>query len=373
MQALYDHLKQHPIVYITRDIERALGLPLDTTGYSIISNKTDLVKLPEDRTHIVLIDSDRPLDTWQLLKHQETRNKIQTISNIQYPISVLVFKNTVQIERICAEQGWKLLNPSAGLSNRVEEKVSQVEWLGELAKYLPPHAVGACKDIAWNGEPFVLQFNRSHTGIGTFLIESGEQLEKLIQKIPNRPVRTLEYVDGPIFTVNTVVTSAGILVGNISYQITGLAPFTRNRFATIGNDWGFANKLLKDKQKEQIRRIATDIGEKLRTDGWKGLFGIDIILEEKTGGLYLIEVNARQPASVVYESQLQKKSEIKNLKSEISTFEAHLASILDLDLSYHSLIPIANGSQVFDRKNNKVYRFDHSVITEHGKIAHRFP
>ncbi|MBU1895380.1 NUDIX domain-containing protein, partial [Patescibacteria group bacterium] len=90
---------------------------------------------------------------------------------------------------------------------------------------------------------------------------------------------------------------------------------------------------------------ATDIGNKLRHDGWKGLFGIDVVMDEKSGKLYLIEINARQPASTSYESSLQ----IPNNKYQITSFEAHIMALLDQNLSEFELTKIRDGAQVVQR------------------------
>ena len=114
-----------------------------------------------------------------------------------------------------------------------------------------------------------------------------------------------KYIDGPLFTNNNVVAKDTVLLGNINYQITGLLPFTENPFSTIGNDWELPRKILTKKQLARYNKIATDVGNRLRDSGWKGLFGIDVVLEQSTGKLYLLEINCRQPASTTYESQLQ--------------------------------------------------------------------
>lgn len=343
-------LENKQIIYVTRDIERALGLYLDTPGYFIISNFTDFgKKITEKRTNIVLIEDPEQLDTWQLLKHPQVVDFINKQSNP----NLIVFKNTLQIEKTCQENNWHLLNPPAELSNRVEEKISQLEWLGELKKYLPGYAVDACKNIEYAGQPFILQFNRSHTGSGTMLIESAEQLEEIKTKFPNREVRTADYTEGPLFTNNNIVTNSDILIGNISYQITGLKPFTDRKFATIGNDWGVVKNILNPEQIEQYKTMAREVGEKLKADGWQGAFGIDVVVDS-AGKLYLVEVNARQPASTSYESKLQQTSELRTPNSELSTFEAHLASLFNLDLSNYNLIEINDGAQIIQRVTKEI-------------------
>src|SRR3989339_73258 len=102
------------------------------------------------------------------------------------------------------------------------------------------------------------------------------------------------------------------------------------------------------KQIKQYKKIVTDIGKKLNNDGWKGLFGVDIIVNEKTGQLYLLEINARQPASTTFESQLQILQD-ETEESKTTTFEAHLAAVLGIKPTNTELITINNGAQIVQR------------------------
>lgn len=359
MPILEEYVKKNALFYVTRDVERALGLPLKK-GMFIISNLTEYSKkMAFGQANILLIDEGRLLDTWELLEHPKTQEFInQTVVTQNFaplqPINILVFKNTTQIERICSEKNYTLLNPSATLSQKIEEKISQVEWLSELSLFLPPHKIQTAKEISFDGPPFILQFNRAHTGLGTMLIELPEQLHEIQTKFPNRPVRFTQFIDGPMLTSNNVVTKNKILVGNISYQITGLQPFTENPFATIGNDWNLSHKLLNAELKRQYVNIVESIGNKLRESGWKGLFGVDVVLDQKNQKLYLIEINARQPASTTFESQLQTMSreQLTNDKS-MTTFEAHIYALLDIGTS-DELIKITDGAQIIQRVNSDI-------------------
>ena len=329
-----------PLFYVTRDIERAIGVPLSPPFYFIISNFTPFSKtLAEGRTNILLVESEALLDTHELLNHKTVQDFI-TKNCENNKANILVFKNTAVIEKICADMNWHLLNPSAKLSQTIEEKISQVEWLDELRKYLPPHKIQVARDVVFDDKPFILQFNRAHTGLGTMLITSEFELADIQNKFPDRPVRITQFIDGPMLTSNNVVCTDKILLGNISYQITGTAPFTDNPFTTIGNDWSLPHTLLDDKLKAQYHTIATNIGNKLREFGWKGLFGIDVIFDTAAQKLYLIEINARQPASTTYESILQEK---------YTTFEAHLAALTDAPTS--ELTQITDGAQIIVRNS----------------------
>ncbi len=356
MNSLKLALKNHSLVYIARDLERALGLPKDYENYHSITNATpfakQLIKSPESRVQspkVLLIESDRLLDSHELLTHPTTDAFLKTLHNPQ----VLVFKNTTVIENICREQGYTLLNPPARFSQMVEEKISQLEWLGELAQFLPPHRVEILKNSSFaDVEGKILQVNRAHTGSGTIHVTDKQIFADLQAKFPNRPVRITDFVAGPMLTNNNVVWGTHVLSGPINYQITGLLPFTDRPFATIGNDWALPHTLLSPQLLKSYQSIAQAVGKKLANEGWRGLFGIDVVLDEKQQKLYLIEINARQPASTTFESNLQQKIvpqyQISHIKY-LTTFEAHLSGLLNLPYEGQEIIPLTDGAQIIQR------------------------
>lgn len=365
--AIAKRLSKHRLFYVCRDVERAFVPGLSLGNYYIITNSnTYSAKLAKSNNNIILIKNKQPLDTAELLQHLEVKKIIQAKD------FVVVFKNNAIVKNICQKNKWQLLNPDFKLADEIESKISQITWLGKLAKYLPPHKVDLCQNINWGGEKFILQFNHSHTGAGTFLINSKKQLAELKNKFPNREVRTMKFINGPVLTNNNVVWGEKTLIGNVNYQITGLSPFTDNKFTTIGNDWSLPPKILNNNQIKQYEKIAQDIGTKMAKNGWKGLFGIDMIMDEKSGQLYLLEINARQPASTTFESQLQTiviLSETKNPlhtkqkgsfakaqddNEQITTFEAHLASLLNIPNKNYKLISIDNGAQIIQRVTKNI-------------------
>ncbi len=332
--------KDKTIIYVTREWERAI-IPTYEKNYYIATNKPNEQKASEN---FIFPKENELLDTWQLL---EDSNIVSFIKKQKNP-HIVVFKNTPRIERICQEQGWTLLNPSAELAAEVENKISQFEWLGGLQKYLPNTKIILGEELEWNEKIFIVQFNRAHTGEGTMVIKSKDDVEQLKKNFPKRPLRISNFIDGPMFTVNVSIANEKVIQGSISYQITGLSPFTDNKFATIGNDWSLPDKILNDEQKSKFDNIVLEIGKKLQKDGWKGLFGVDIIFSEAEKKMYLIEINARQPASATYESILQKH---KNPLIP-SIIEIHLSSLLDIETK-EPMQNINSGSQIVLRVNKK--------------------
>src|SRR3989344_657303 len=318
MQALYSYLKEHPVTYVTRQRERAEGLPEGTPGYFIY---TDTHK----STREILASSE-------FQKHQT-----------EHKSDVLVFKSNRQEEELAKNMDWKILNPNAELAEKVESKVGQVRWLGGLVRYLPPHAIKSCRDLRYDYGPVIVQFNHAHSGLGTTLLDSEVKTKQLAEKFPNRPVRVTKYIKGAVYTNNNVVAGKRVLLGNTSYQITGLIGLSDNPFATVGNDFGLPGTL-GEAERGAIRKITKEVGERLVSEGWRGCFGGDFIVEEDSKTVYLIEINARQTASVVFESKLQKE----NSEAGVSTFEAHLAALVGLDYG-EELINITKGGRFLRR------------------------
>lgn len=347
-KAVKKTIKSGSIFYVCRDLERACaGLDSNIPNFNIITNQSPLsLKLSKKYPQIKIIKNKHTLDTHELLKDSQVK-KIITKKDF-----IIVFKNTTLIEEICAENKWNLLNPKAKLASIIEEKISQVKFLGPLKKYLPNTKIVLGKNLKWNGKKFILQYNRAHTGSGTFLITSTKQLNQIKKTFPNREIRISDYITGPFLTNNNCVWKNKIFFGNINFQITGLKPFTDNPFATIGNDWALPHKILDSKQIKQYLKIATEVGKRLTKSGWKGLFGIDVVLDEKKNKMYLIEINARQPASTTYESQLQNNI---GLNQGLTTFEIHIGALLGIN-NEHSLIKIKDGSQIIQRITKKIQK-----------------
>jgi predicted ATP-grasp superfamily ATP-dependent carboligase len=282
-----------------------------------------------------------------------TEDTLELLTKAAFPdgTTIVVFKNTKQIEELAKERGWKLLNPPAALAEEIENKITQVAFLGELADLLPPHHISLVKkivrDTSTKDTTSIVQWAHSHTGEGTIHIQKESDLKVIQDKFPEREARVSLYIRGPVFTINVIVTKDGLLFGNPSYQITGIAPFTDNPFSTVGNDWSAPQTILTESKLHELQALAKKVGEKMRSRGWQGLFGIDVVYDEERDKLFLIEINARQPASTTYESQLQSKLREAGIPG-ITTFEAHLSALLGVQIT-EPVIEINDGAQIVQR------------------------
>ena len=216
------------IIYVTRDIERALGV-LPSADYLIVANDSEYARSVKEKypDFVLLIDSPVPLDTFGILEKEETAAFIEKAVNQKKYSSglstrpagrqaedfrlakdkpnIIVFKSTARIEEFCAKNGWKLLNPPSALAEKIENKITQTEWLGELAELLPRFDIAPAREINWQKKTLVLQFAHAHTGLGTVLVNNEKELKEIQRQFPDRPIKASEYIKGPTFTVNISV------------------------------------------------------------------------------------------------------------------------------------------------------------------------
>jgi len=380
------------IVYITRDVERAVGLlgehtPSRSAGHPsgggdllVVTNVSPLAEAMAQKygKQVITVprsrDRSRPVPTVDLLQNDFVQEKIQELSQDKKP-HILVFKTSPQIESECERLGWKLLNPPYEAGTVLEEKIIQWRWLQTIVGaycntplraewQLPQTWTGQLKIRSYKellsdlGSQPIVQFNRGHTGLGTFRFESEKQWEELQKKFPKREVKVSRWYEGEAYTVNAIVVRnnelgmrnqvgangrSPVRIGSISKQLTGIPGCTDNPYATVGNDWSEGAKL-PDEMKNKICSCARTIGSTLGERGYRGMFGIDVIATSE-GRVVLIEINPRQPASATMESQLQKE------RGEGSMMEWHVRALLgNEELGITNNVPKSvNGFQLFFR------------------------
>ncbi|OGY60131.1 MAG: hypothetical protein A3F24_02950 [Candidatus Colwellbacteria bacterium RIFCSPHIGHO2_12_FULL_44_17] len=336
------------IWYVTKDIERALGIDFEKySDVRVVSN------------HSPLADLFKKFYPARILLKEEGGSTLELLEKIALEIQkkdknpeIIVFKNSSQIERCIKKNKWTLLNPKAKLIEKFEHKINQYNLLKNVKGIrLPETKIAVLEKLDFEkikkelGAPFILQYNLGHTGSGTKIIDEAKTLEEEKTKYPKREAKITKFIYGDCVTLNACVLETEIAVGAISLQLTGINGLTDNKLATVGNDWAYVENNLDKKQLEGIKKIAVRVGEVMREAKWKGLFGLDIIVEKETKDLYVIEINARQPASASFETRL------RNLQKENGPMDWHYTALKDKNISIEAEKAI-RASQMFLRKQN---------------------
>lgn len=335
-------LENASLFYLSNDPEKSIGLekrlinfhPVFIDDSQFIEyfklNGLKHFSLKENNTAEVFRSSVKLIKSPEFLNYFNTNkravNYIQTFK-ISSPFAF-------QVEQLKAYS----LNTSAQLNRTFEDKITQYQSISKLGIQLPKTVIGVFGELIYSdlvrqfGERFVVQFERGHTGSGTIFINNKDEFENIKKEFPARHVRVSEFLEGREYTINACVGKNGVYIGGLSVQITGIEGLAAFRGATIGNDWSYRQDFVNGI--EGLLDDVKKIGDDMRINGYKGLFGVDLIVLP-TGAHRIIEINARQPASIPMYTKIQLLSE------QIPLSLIHLAEFMgieyDIDVNEYNL------------------------------------
>lgn len=199
---------------------------------------------------------------------------------------------------------------------------------------------------------FVIQDVESSGSKGTFVVSNELQYAAAVENLRKNSysgvVVTSKFVKGVPYSVQVCVSKYGIFTGGLQRQLVDskylcnmkLASVTRWCGGELGGDYP---EILKHRTQE----IATIIGNELASHGYRGIFGIDLIVTPESD-VYSIEINARLTGytHILTDMQLAKRKvpfmllhtlELGNYKYEVNDLDA-LPSMYSLDEKYSYMI-----------------------------------
>ncbi|MEI6887423.1 MAG: ATP-grasp domain-containing protein, partial [bacterium] len=352
--------KSKPIFYVTNDPERAIGLE------SILEN-----------FHIVCIDYNESVDilekkgakifclekklgkknsifrsSYKLLTHIEVQKYMDQFGKDRY---IQFFKPSPQVSLYNKENKVSVLNPEVELNHKFEHKFPQLEFFKEIGVKFPESEILDVNKLDYStlvkkyGNGFLIQFNRGHTGTGTRKIVQENDIKDIKNTFPETKVKVCKFIVGKTITFDAVTTKKGVYLAGLSEQITGQRHLTQNVFSTVGNNFK-TDYFITDSIVNKVIEMTQIVGKAMYKDGFKGLFGLDLIVSE--GEVYLIEINARQPAS----TSMVNKLLLKNNQVPLSLI--HIAEYLNIDLDLDPIeysktnLKSINAGQVILRNTN---------------------
>lgn len=307
------------LFYITNDPERGIGLEGLLQNYYIVAlDDSDIytnihfqhgnifsLENKEGDLNAIFRSSAKLLDEPTVKEYIENNSEEKGKKLKRY---FQTFKISSAFEQRAKAYNAEILNTSSELNQKFENKISQYTELSKNGANFPKTIISKLEDIDYKklkkelGNKFVVQFNRGHTGTGTKVINQKEEYKNLQKIFPERTARITEYVRGLPYTINACVGKMGVFAGGLNYQITGVPELAPSQGATVGNDFSFRQGIDKEIQKKIYKQVQL-IGKTMKAHGYIGLFGLDLIVQSDK--VFVIEVNARQPASVPMYTKLQ--------------------------------------------------------------------
>lgn len=328
---LNSFLTDKNLFYFVRNPERGLGLEtlinnfhlihIQNSQYSEYFNDNGIKSYclecdsgvqmnPEGGTRILLNDQ-------KVLEYLKINEKKQNYAQ--------TFKVNPAYEKKIHGLNYLSLNTTSKLNREFEEKISQYQVLHQYVKF-PRTIISEFGNLSYLelvhqlGQIFVIQFSRGHTGSGTHIIKDESDFIALHSENIQRTAKFSSFVSGIAYTLNACITSTGVFMGGLSLQITGDQDLGALWGTTIGNDW--SKRIYLDDVNNIINETAI-IGKVMFQNGFRGMFGVDFLVKD-SGETYVIEINARQTASVPMYTKMQL------LRGEVPLSLIHLYEFMGL-------------------------------------------
>ena len=203
-------------------------------------------------------------------------------------------------EQICDDLGVDIALPSVALRNKLDSKIELTRLANEAGIDSAPNVLGKADSfeelmkIATEGKlgnDLVVQTPYGDSGRTTFFIKSETDWDKNAGDMKDEQLKIMKRINHMPGTLEVCVTRHGTLSGPIQTDITGFEEITPYKGGWCGNDvWP---KIFNAKTRRELRGMASNLGDRLYKEGYKGVFCMDFLLDTDDGTPYLGEVNPR--------------------------------------------------------------------------------
>lgn len=355
---MFDWIKKldySDIYFVTPEVYRGTGIEDRLSRYHIICYYSNPLISILRRQGAKIFCLQEETDTGfpsansgKLLEHPLVSRYIR--KNSQDIPWIMYFKPSLKLDAVIKMKGYRKIGNNAELNEKYENKLNLAEIIPDsLQKFILPSFSGNLASFSFRQItetlrlPLIVQFGHGWAGKTTFTISSESEFIALREKFKETRVRISKFVKGFTVLNNACVYGQKIFISPPAYQINGITKLHENPAVTCGRQWP-ADRLERQNVQD-ISAITAVIGRIMTGSGYRGFFGLDFLIEESTGKLYLSEINARPTAS----SSFYTKLELAN--TEIPLMVYHIASFMNIRLPENYLIHNISGSQLTIRKN----------------------
>ncbi len=314
----------NPVVGIGVNAFNRMGPESFLQDYRIVCLSDNLVnELMRKKINILSIEKETG----------RTEGRRNSLSVLQHPLAkkflndlenpyLFFYKLSEAMEKLCRQEGW-------GMTGMPEHRVdiSKKTELRRVAERLdiaviPGEVVNLAgttyRELKEKYGIFVVQLPGKSGGKGTFLVKT----EKDFSMAKDSEAVVSKFIRGLSPSITGCVTRHGVLCSEVRYQIMDAeACLGRKTFgAFCGHDWNIpVSEIIS--QKACI--YAEKIGEHLKKNGYKGIFGLDMVQSGRE--LYLVECNPRMLGTFPMYTMLQ----IMNKEPPLLAF--HIAEFMGID------------------------------------------
>jgi hypothetical protein len=270
------------------------------------------------------------------------------------PLLLIPFKNTHRIDGLGGGHV-SVLSPPHELVHELDSKMKLLQIMADCGiEPIPGEVVRRAEFgrerfdslTARYGNKLVAQVAFGSGGSGTFFVSTKEEIDDVFRR--EGELKISKFIEGPSFNGQACVieTTEGpqTMVFNPSFQIIGLPELSDWPSYYCGNDYTGAVEYLGADGIGQYTDLLKRMGSMMAREGWRGIFGSDLIWSEEEGRMYVLEINPRMQASTSFLHSLMEA------RGETGIGVYHLLAFLSerplpADIADYSIAPMS-GSHV---------------------------
>lgn len=267
-------------------------------------------------------------NTNNILRNALVRNYIKKHQEKKY---LFLYKSDNNIEKAVKDLNVKIIANKAKLNKLFENKVNFRKQLaaaglepilGETMKFtdflLPEHNYEFFTEKYGTKFVFQLPDFRLGGGKGTEFIDSKRKFNAFKKKTETgrykgkdlETINITKFIEGKSCSVACCATKYGTLTTRIQQQIMDIPQVISKKKGNglfVGHVFGLD---LNPELEKQAQDIAINFGDYMYKKGYKGIFGLDLIVNEKENKVYPVECNARYTGAFPMVSMLHMKHKI---------------------------------------------------------------
>ncbi len=209
--------------------------------------------------------------------------------------------------------GCKAACPPAEVGNWLYDKVNLFSGLEKLrlrrlpGQWFERTGLRYAELSASMGPRLVVQRAMGGGGEGTVFVASEEELIGASRFLGECPLWIAPEVRGPSINLNAVAMDRRVVVGPPNIQLVGLEMLQCRPGMYCGNDYTTAAQL-DSRILSDVREQAERIGGWVASLGFRGLFGLDFVVDADSSLAYAVDLNPRWQGSTAVGAQAEARS-----------------------------------------------------------------
>ena len=296
------HRNEAPVYFISATNFNLLGIDEWVKNFKYINyldcydGKHPNVFCPSEQAHAEF-QSIEDINNY-LLQHKEVIDWLKGRGSKPKFVFLMFDKQT---ERLAKELGAEVWFPKAKLRTKVDNKIETVRIGNKAGVPSVPNTLSEVKDYAHLaelattagiGQDLVLQSAFGDSGHTTFFIKSEADFRRHEHEIVGcGEIKIMKRIRCRGSAIEACATRQGTIVGPLMTELVGFPELTPYRGGWCGNEI-FATAF-PPKVRQKARQLTFAFGEQLRAEGYRGYFELDFLIEQKSGEIYLGELNPR--------------------------------------------------------------------------------